>query len=101
MSQKPYIEIGKLIKTLEHELLKSSLKVQSAELELKVVVHQANDEVRIHILDSETEADWKNFHTLNVKVSQDKGEPPGGSIPNSNLKDTGTGSGGSGNPSGG
>jgi hypothetical protein len=89
MSQKPYL--GKLIKTLEQELLKSSLKVQSAELELKLVVHQENDEVRIHILDSETEADWKNLHTLKVKILKDTGTGPGGS---------GGGSGGSGGGSG-
>ncbi len=87
MTQERSIEPGELIRAISQELLKSGLKIQSAELELKVVVHRDQGDLKIQVLDSTSEAHWQNFHTLRVKVSQDSDTPPGGRVssPQSNF----------------
>jgi len=75
MPQENYIAPSELIKAIAQELLKSALKIKSAELELKVAVKQAEDgSFKVSVLEAIQEVDLNHCHTLKLVISET--EPP-------------------------
>lgn len=89
MSQQNYIDPGELIKAIAQELLKSSLKIKSAELNLKVAVkNEENGSLKISVLESVENTDSNNFHTLKVIIFDGTDDQHGGFKPqSSNITD--------------
>jgi hypothetical protein len=77
MSQDNNIKLGDLLDALEKELLASSFRVETIELELQLTAKKENDTVKVYVSDSVPETALDGTHVLKVKITGDTGGPRG------------------------